>query len=61
LRYEDSRQIDRQNHHHHYYRRQKAMKDLIEKTGELIKAILKIVLLGDEPEQSVNDQEKASQ
>lgn len=37
------------------------MKDLIDKAGELIKAILKIVLLGDNPDKPSNDnQQKAS-
>jgi len=53
---------DRQDHHYHHHRRTQEMNELIHNIGELVKSILKIVLLGETPDEPDNpNQEKASE
>jgi hypothetical protein len=52
---------DRQDHHYHHHRRTQEMNELIQNIGELVKSILKIVLLGETPDEPTNpNQEEAS-
>ena len=62
LPYEAALGIHHKNHRDHHHGRKKIMKDLIHNIGELVKSILKLILLGETPGEPGNhDNEKASQ
>ena len=59
---ETTHSFDHQDHHYHHHGRQEVMKDLIHNIGELVKSILKLILLGETPGEPGNpDNEKASE
>ena len=62
LPYEASDETHYKNDCDYHHGRQEVMKDLIHNIGELVKSILKLILLGETPDEPTNhDNEKASE